>query len=215
MSLRQRFEGHLLALLRERPVVHAPSAQVLAHLCQQQLAREDLALWRTFWSLAAHFFTHLCDHPNRGFEVAEASAASQVLSGVLLREQFDNGKTNAHADLQTINHMLFLEQADVLSQRLVGVLNDWSAQPEADLPDDVQLDAQSMAQLAQEVQLTGVQQVADGLAAQLARLRTQRVVADIQASLKGAEEVSRLLQHFAVGAVREPQPQVLAALKGD
>jgi hypothetical protein len=117
--------------------------------------------------------------------------------------------------LQVINHMLFLEQADVLSQRLVSVLNDWSAQPDAEPPQEVQLDAQSMAQLAQEVQLTGVQQVADGLAAQLARLRTQRVVADIQASLKGAEEVSRLLQHFAVGAVREPQPQVLAALKGD
>ena len=215
MSLRQRFEGHLLALLRERPVVHMPSAQALTRLCQQQLAVENLALWRTFWSLAAHFFNHLCDHPQRGFEAAEASAASQVLSGLLLREQFESDKPGAHDDLQVITHMLFLEQADVLSQRLVSVLNDWSAQPDAELPQEVQLDAQSMAQLAQEVQLTGVQQVADSLAAQLARLRTQRVVSDIQASLKGAEEVSRLLQHFAVGAVREPQPQVLAALKGE
>ena len=215
MSLRQRFEGHLLALLRERPVVHQPSAQALSQLCEQQLTTETLALWRTFWSLSALFFKNLCEQPQRGFEAAEASAASQVLSGLLLREQFENGKASAHEDLQVINHMLFLEQADVLSQRLVAVLNDWSAQPDAEPPQEVQLDAQSMAQLAQEVQLTGVQQVADGLAAQLARLRTQRVVADIQASLKGAEEVSRLLQHFAVGAVREPQPQVLAALKGE
>jgi hypothetical protein len=27
--------------------------------------------------------------------------------------------------------------------------------------------------------------------------------------------VSRLLQHFAVGSMREAQPQVLAALKGE
>ena len=214
MSLRQRFEGHLLALLRERPVVLKPSAQALAQLCQQQLAREDLALWRTFWSLSAHFFKSLSDHPDRGFELGEASAASQVLAGLLLREQFKPEQVSANEDLQIINHMLFLEQADVLSQRLVGILNDWSSKPETAPPQDLQLDAQTMAQLAQQVQLTGVQQVADGLAAQLARLRTQRVVSDIQASLRGAEEVSRLLQHFAVGAVREPQPQVLEALRG-
>jgi hypothetical protein len=96
MSLRQRFEGHLLALLRERPHVHEASAQLLAQLCQQQLVHEDLALWRTFWSLAAHFFTNLCGHPHHGFEAAEASAASQVLSGLLLREQFESGKASAH-----------------------------------------------------------------------------------------------------------------------
>ena len=215
MSLRQRFEGHLLALLRERPVVHAPSAQALLQLCQEQLAHEDLALWRTFWSLASHFFKKLVEHPERGFETGEASAASQVLGGLLLREQFKSEHASAHEDLQVINHMLFLEQADVLSQRLVDILNDWSTKPDAEPPQDVQLDAQTMAQLAQEVQLTAVEQVADGLAAQLARLRTQRVVDDIQASLRGAEEVSRLLQHFAVGAVREPQPQVLADLRGE
>ena len=166
MSLRQRFEGHLLALLRERPVVHAPSAQVLAHLCQQQLSREELAPWRTFWSLAAHFFTNLCKHPNRGFESAEAGAAAQLLSGLVLREQFDTKPESLQHNLQVINHMLFLEQADVLSQRLLMVLHDWVTSPNSDVPQDVQMDAQSMAQLALDVELTGVQQVADSLAAQ-------------------------------------------------
>ena len=215
MKLRERFEGHLLALLRERPTVHLPSAQSLAVLSQQQFASEQLAGWRTFWSLSTHFFQGLSQHPDRGFETAEASAVSQVLSGVLLREQFQSDHAPAHESLQVINHMLFLEQADVLSQRLVALLNDWSASPESELPADAQADAQNMAQLANDAALTGVTQVADSLAAQLARLRTSRVVSDIQASLSGAEEVSRLLQHFAVGAVREPQPQVLAALKGD
>lgn len=50
-----------------------------------------------------------------------------------------------------------------------------------------------MAQLADDVHLTAVQQVADSLAVQLARL----------------------LQHFAVGSVREPQATVLAALRAD
>jgi hypothetical protein len=72
-----------------------------------------------------------------------------------------------------------------------------------------------MAELASDVSLEGVQQVADTLASQLARLRTQRVVADIHASVQGAQEVSRLLQQFAVGHVRAPQENVLAALRGD
>ena len=46
-------------------------------------------------------------------------------------------------------------------------------------------------------------------------LRAKRVAEDIKTSLSGAHEVSRLLQHFAVGSVREPQPNVLAALKGE
>ena len=72
-----------------------------------------------------------------------------------------------------------------------------------------------MSQLAEDVQLTAVQQVADLLAVQLARLRAKRAADDIKTSLSGAQEVSRLLQHFAVGSVREPQPKVLMALRGD
>jgi hypothetical protein len=51
------------------------------------------------------------------------------------------------------------------------------------------------------------------LALQLARLRAKRAAEDIKTSLSGAQEVGRLLQHFAVGSVREVQPQVLAALR--
>ena len=103
----------------------------------------------------------------------------------------------------------------MISQRLVNILNDWSESPESELPTEAQLDVQSMAQLAQDVQLTAVQQVADSLGVQLARLRAKRVAEDIKTSLSGAQEVSRLLQHFAVGSVREAHPQVLAALKGE
>jgi hypothetical protein len=72
-----------------------------------------------------------------------------------------------------------------------------------------------MAQLAREVSLSSVHQVADALASQLARLRTTRIVSDIQTSLQGAQEVSRLLHQFAVGNVRAPQESVLVALRGD
>jgi hypothetical protein len=132
-----------------------------------------------------------------------------------LREQFNEHDKPIEDSLQVINHLLFLEQADIISQRLVNILNDWSESPEADLPTEAQVDVQSMAQLAEDVQLTAVQQVADSLAVQLARLRAKRVADDIKTSLSGAQEVSRLLQHFAVGSVREAQPQVLAALRGE
>jgi hypothetical protein len=215
MDLRAQFESHVLALLRHRPAVDLHSARQLELLCQRQLDAETLAGWRTFWSLATHFFEGLRLAPYRSIDEPEASAASQVLSGLQLREQFNEHHKPVDDNLQVINHLLFLEQADVISQRLVNLLNDWSASPESDLPTEAQLDVQSMAQLAQDVQLTAVQQVADSLATQLARLRAKRVAEDIKTSLSGAHEVSRLLQHFAVGSVREAQPNVLAALRGD
>ena len=215
MQVRAQFETHVLALLRQRPTVDLQAARELELLCQRQLDAETLAGWRTFWSLATHFFEGLRLAPNRSVEEAEASAASQVLSGLQLREQFNEHHNPVEDSLQVINHLLFLEQADVISQRLVSILNDWSESPESEMPTEAQLDVQSMAQLAQDVQLTAVQQVADSLAVQLARLRAKRVAVDIKTSLSGAQEVSRLLQHFAVGSMREPQPQVLAALKGE
>ncbi len=214
MQIRAQLESHVLALLRHRPAVNLQAARQLELLCQRQLDAETMAGWRTFWSLATHFFEGLRLAPNRSIEEIEASAASQVLSGVQLREQFNEHDKPIDDSLQVINHLLFLEQADVISQRLVSILNDWSESPESDLPTEAQLNVQSMAQLAQDVQLTAVQQVADSLGVQLARLRAKRVVDDIKTSLSGAHEVSRLLQHFAVGSVREAQPNVLAALKG-
>jgi hypothetical protein len=215
MDVRAQFERYVLALLRQRPVVDLQAARELELLCQRQLDAETIVGWRTYWSLATHFFEGLRLAPYRSIEQAEASAISQVLSGLQLREQFNVHDKPVGDSLQVINHLLFLEQADVISQRLVSILNDWSESPEADLPIEAQLDVQSMAQLAQDVQLTAVQQVADSLAVQLARLRAKRVVEDIKTSLSGAQEVSRLLQHFAVGSVREPQPNVLAALRGE
>jgi hypothetical protein len=214
MDVRSQFESHVLALLRQRPAVDLHAARQLELLCQSQLDAETIAGWRTFWALATHFFEGMRLAPNRSIEESEASAASQVLSGLQLREQYNEHHKPVEDSLQVINHLLFLEQADVISQRLVTILNDWSESPESDLPMEAQLDVQSMAQLAQDVQLTAVQQVADSLAVQLARLRAKRVAEDIKTSLSGAQEVSRLLQHFAVGSVRDAQPQVLAALKG-
>jgi len=215
MQMREPFEGHLLALLRHRPAVHLSSARQLELLCQRRLDAENLPGWRTFWSLATHFFEGLRLAPERRFDTPEANAASQVLSGLLLREQFDAHDQPVEDSLQVINHLLFLEQADIISQRLVSILNDWSESPEADFPNAVQLDLQNMVQLAQDVELTAVQEVADSLTKQLARLRAKRVADDIKASLSGAQEVSRLLQHFAVGSLREPQAHVLAALRGE
>jgi len=215
MQVRAQFESHVLALLRQRPAINFQAARELELLCQRQLDAETIAGWRTFWSLANHFFEGLRLAPNRSIEEPEANAASQVLSGLQLRESLNALDQPIDDSLQVINHLLFLEQADVISQRLVSILNDWSESPDSDLPIEAQLDVQSMSQLAEDVQLTAVQQVADLLAVQLARLRAKRAADDIKTSLSGAQEVSRLLQHFAVGSVREPQPNVLMALRGD
>ena len=215
MLLRAQFESHLLALLRHRPTVHTSSAKRLEQLCQRQLEEETLPVWRTFWSLTSHFFAGLSAAPNRSFDVAEASATTQVLSGLQLREQFKDNDAPVGDNLQIINHLLFLEQADVITQRLVGILDECAHEQQPHVPENLQLDAHHMAQLAQEVSLNSVHEVADALASQLARLRTTRIVSDIKTSLQGAQEVSRLLHQFAVGNVRAPQESVLAALRGD
>lgn len=215
MLSRASFERHVLALLRRRPDIHLPAVYQLELLCKQQSRSETFADWRSFWSLAVHFFSSLRVSPGRAFTDSEACVTHQVLSGVMLRGQFDAQDLPCVQDLQVISHLLFLEQADVISQRLVEDLRHWSEAPDSDMPHSAQDDARLMAQLAKDVSLNAVQQVADTLAQQLARLRTQRVVADIHASAQGAQEVSRLLQQFAVGNLKAPQENVLAALRGE
>lgn len=109
--------------------------------------------------MAIHFFTALRVAPGREFTESEACAANQVLSGVLLRGQFDVRDAPSADDLQVISRLMFLEQAGIISQRLVHDLHHWSQTPDADMPHDVQADAQDMAQLARDVFLNGVHQV--------------------------------------------------------
>jgi hypothetical protein len=213
MAQRSTFEQHLLALLRHRPIVHLPSVIHLLALCEQQLREETQPGWVTFWSLAWRYFKGLQTAPERPFSTIAASAASQVLSGLLLRQQFD--KEPSAERLEVVNHLLFLDQADVITQRLLNTLEECAEGQELTLPPEVQADAQSMAELASDVSLSGVQQVADALASHVARLRTSRVVSDITTSLQGAQEVSRLLHQFAVGNEHVPQDNVLAALRTD
>lgn len=211
MTDRRTFEQHLLALLRHRPLIHLPSVVHLLALCEQQLRQETQPGWVTFWSLAWRYFKGLQDTPERAFSAIAASAASQVLSGLLLRQQYV--KEASAERLEVVNHLLFLDQADVITQRLLNTLQECAQDQELTLPAQVQDDAQSMAELAQDVSLAAVHQVADALASHVARLRTSRVVADIHASLQGAQEVSRLLHQFAVGNEHVPQENVLAALR--
>lgn len=215
--LRHDFEQHLLTLLRRRPVIDLPSVVRLHALCQQQLAHETNSAWMTFWNLASRYFSGLRRAGEREFSAAEASAASQIMSGILLREQFDEHQSDGQQveglqDLELVNQLLFLEQADVLAQRLEHLLHGCAEQPDQ-WPDHLPEDARNMALLAQDISLSAVQQVADALAAQLARLRVTRVVDDIQASLQATQEVTRLLHQFAAGSIQTPQPHVLEALR--
>lgn len=213
MADRRTFEHHLLALLRHRPIVHLPSVIHLLALCEQQLRQETQPGWVTFWSLAWRYFKGLQNEPDRPFSAIAASAASQVLSGLLLRQQYD--KEASPERLEVVNHLLFLDQADVITQRLLDTLHACAQDQECTLPDQVAADAQSMAELAHDVSLSAVHQVADALASHVARLRTNRVVRDITTSLQGAHEVSRLLHQFAVGNAHVPQENVLAALRAE
>ena len=104
MEVRAQFESHVLALLRQRPAVDLSSARQLELLCQRQLDAENLPGWRTFWSLATHFFEGLRLAPGRRIEEPEASAASQVLSGLQLREQFNDHDKLHHLEFDHLHH---------------------------------------------------------------------------------------------------------------
>jgi hypothetical protein len=215
MQIRAEFEGHFLALLRHNPALDHASVVSLEQLCQQQLSHETASNWHTFWSLATHFFQSLRLTPGRHVESPEVSAATQVLNGLVLRDQLREHDKPIDDSLQVINHLLFLEQADFESQRLERLLCDWAETPDSPQPEQAQWCAQSLAQLAQEVSFPAVQEVAEALVAQLERLQPPHDVSGIKISMLGSQEVCRLLQHFAVGSMREPQTNVLAALRGE
>ena len=103
MDVRAQFESHVLDLLRQRPVVNVQAARQLELLCQRQLDAETIPGWRTFWSLATHFFEGLRLAPNRSIEEPEASATSQVLSGLQLREQFNDHDKPVEDSLQVLS----------------------------------------------------------------------------------------------------------------
>ena len=94
MQVRHAFELPMLALLRHRPHIHLPAAQQLLSLCQNQMAQETFPGWMTFWSLATHYFSGLCQASARELTLQEVSASSQIMSGLLLRQSFEIGRAH-------------------------------------------------------------------------------------------------------------------------
>lgn len=211
--MRTDFERHLLLLLTQRPQIHLPSVHQLLGLCRQQAHQETNAAWITFWNLAARYFNALRRDEPAQWSDAEAATAAQVLNGVLLHQSFANLGPEAVNDLDTINQMLFLDQADALTRGLAQSVGEHLSEGAA-WPEGAADSARLLAQLAQDVSLAAVQQLADALATQLERVGANPATSEAQASLQGVEELSRLLHQFAGGTIGTPEPAVLSALRG-
>jgi len=214
MQVRRAFELPMLELLRHRPEIHLPAVEELLELSHAQMAKETFPGWILFWSLGVHYFNGLLYASHRDLSMQQLSISSQlIMSGLLLQPNFDASNSASLEGLDLINRLLFLEQADVITQHLVVILDKCAQDQHPRIPENLQLEASHMAILAKEVYLGSVHEVADALAEQLQRISGNPKTYDVQISLQGAQEVSRLLLQFAIGNLHEPKEWVLMALR--
>ena len=200
---RERFEHHVLTLLRQRPAVDAGAVQALQQLCAEQIAAAPQAAQQLFWRLTARFFDGLARGPASQLDAARAGLTALLLQGLRLQ--------TAPAELQALNPMLFLEQADGLTRELQTDLQAAQARPDF-WPYDLSVPAQQLLMLTQDMGLTALAELVRALRSQLARLNTERSAADLHTSLRGVHEITRCLHQFAASSTPQPDEQVRVAL---
>lgn len=110
---------------------------------------------------------------------------------------------------------VYLNEADEWSRRLATCLQEWSLELHEPLPDTAVALAHSLAGSSATVGFTALSELARVLehALQHVQLQTRGTKEQGQVFLDAAEDIRRLLHQFAAGFLKEPSPDVLAALR--
>lgn len=110
---------------------------------------------------------------------------------------------------------VYLNEADEWSRRLTTVLAEWSLEADRPVPADAEALAHSLAGSSATVGFTALSDLARTLEHTLHRLHDHPGGGSSHAAVlqEAAEDIRRLLHQFAAGFLKEPDPQVLAALK--
>lgn len=110
---------------------------------------------------------------------------------------------------------VYLNEADEWSRRLLTELSEWSLELDQPLPDSTVALAHSLAGSSATVGFQALSQMARALESGLehVQLLHQGTPQQAQIFTDGAEDIRRLLHQFAAGFLKEPNPNVLQALR--
>ena len=204
MQARAQFEHHLLTLLRHRPGVDAKALHALQALCSEQSAHAPEGPARTLWRLIARYLQGLTHTPQ--LDPDRAALAAPMLQGVRAL-----ASAQPESALHALNQSLFLDYADVLTRALLSGLTSCQQHPDV-WPSGLHMQAQQLMNWAHDMGEDGLADMARALRSQLQRLETERSASDVQTSVRGVQELMRLLHQFAAGATAQPHTAVRDAL---
>ena len=110
---------------------------------------------------------------------------------------------------------VFLNEADEWSRHLSTELAEWSLELHQPLPDTAVALAHSLSGSSATVGFSGLSEIARALeqALQHVQLHAQGTANEARDFVEAAEEIRHLLHQFAAGFLKEPNPQILDALR--
>lgn len=135
-------------------------------------------------------------------------------------EEEDAAREEAVKVIETLRiglplYNVYLNEADEWSRRLVTCLQEWSLELHEPLPDTAVALAHSLAGSSATVGFTALSDMARVLehALQHVQLQTRGNAEQATVFMAAAEDIRRLLHQFAAGFLKEPNPEVLEALR--
>ncbi len=161
---------------------------------------------------------------------AEAETAELEVTEEVAQEVVQEVEADAQADAAVIDEQvkvigplrigiplynIYLNEADERSRRLVTEVTEWSLEPDTPVADSTVGLAHSLAGSSATVGFIALSDMARALEHALAHAQLQPRGTPEQARtfVDAAEDIRRLLHQFAAGFLKEPNAQVLQALK--
>ncbi|WP_057093473.1 Hpt domain-containing protein [Comamonas thiooxydans] len=146
----------------------------------------------------------------------EVSAVEQVLEQTEQTGETDDSYRNIDGlRISAALYNVYLNEADEWSERLGEVLQQWSQEPAAVIPDDAIALAHSLAGSSGTVGFKALSELARLLEHALLHLQPQGYAGalQIQQCVTASDEVRRLLHQFAAGFLKDALPAVEDALR--
>ena len=146
---------------------------------------------------------------------SEAVATKPVAQDVADAEEEEGYRNIDGLRISAPLYSVYLNEADDWSERLGGVLQQWSQEPAEPVPDDAIALAHSLAGSSGTVGFKALSELARLLEHALLHLQSQDFASglQIQQCVTASDEVRRLLHQFAAGFLKETVPGVEDGLR--
>ena len=211
---RHAFDRAMLDLLRGRPRVAHASAQALQALCVQAAHETSNAQSERlkFWAMAGHFFNHLSQAEDVTWQDWYSVVCARIMAAAPGLAPMAPTPTQQAEALNS----LFLEFVHAQVEAWQALLEHWAnASPDASSASALLASTDQLHLLLHDMQLDGMAELCEALAqAVQAAWARDDVTGMAEQAMSAAHEMLRLLHQYAAGFVREPNPALMASLRG-